>query len=75
MKQYYMYKLIIFITNKNVNKRKKATIKAHEEILNYLLRSFLILSFFDQFINRYFHNVSFDLKKSNSSDVKSRLSN
>ena len=29
----------------------------------------LILSFSDQFINLYFHSVSFDLRKSNSSNV------
>ena len=48
---------------------QKDTIEAHEQILNNQLCFDLILSLFDQFINRYFHSVSFDLRKLNLSNV------
>ena len=43
--------------------------KAHKQVLNYHLCSDLILSLFNKFINRYFHSVSFDLRKSDSLNV------
>ena len=68
------YKTVPFVPThsfyqKKNNKRKKDTIKAHEQVMNNHLCSDLILSLFNQFINRYFHSVSFDLGKSNSSNV------